>query len=74
MIGLARELAAILKTEYRIPEPSFETAGKPTRDFGLRVEAEDLCPRYDSGASPNSHRAGAPLWMRRWISLPACGL
>jgi phenylalanyl-tRNA synthetase beta chain len=36
-----------LKTDYRIPEPSFETGGEPTADFGLRVEAPDLCPRYD---------------------------
>lgn len=68
MIGVARELAAIVRTEYRIPEPSFETGGEPTRDFGLRVEAEDLCPRYDlrriSDLAPGQE---APLWMRRRI-------
>ena len=68
MIGVARELAAILKTNYRVPEPSFETGGKPTSDFGLRVEAEDLCPRYDlrrvSGLDPGRK---APLWMQRRI-------
>jgi phenylalanyl-tRNA synthetase beta chain len=68
MIGVARELAAILKTDYRIPEPSFETGGKPTSDFGLRVETEDLCPRYDlrrvSGLEPGHE---APLWVRRRI-------
>jgi phenylalanyl-tRNA synthetase beta chain len=68
MIGVARELAAILKTDYRIPAPSFETGGKPTHDFGLRVEAEDLCPRYDlrriSDLAPGRE---APLWMRRRI-------
>jgi phenylalanyl-tRNA synthetase beta chain len=68
MIGVARELAAILKTDYRIPEPSFETVGKPTSDFGLRVETEDLCPRYDlrrvSGLEPGHE---APLWVRRRI-------
>src|SRR3989337_451133 len=47
MIGIARELAAILKTEYRVPQPSLETGGEPTEAFGLRVEAGDLCPRYD---------------------------
>src|SRR5215203_2056110 len=46
MIGVARELAAILKTDYRVPEPSTQTGGKATSNFGLRVEAEDLCPRY----------------------------
>ncbi|MBA3491228.1 MAG: phenylalanine--tRNA ligase subunit beta [Rubrobacteraceae bacterium] len=68
MIGVARELAAILKTEYRIPEPSFETGGKPTRDFGLRVEAGDLCPRYDlRRISDLESGQEAPLWMRRRI-------
>ena len=68
MIGVARELAAILGTEYRVPEPSFEAGGKPTHDFGLRVEAGDLCPRYDlrriSDLRPGQE---APLWMRRRI-------
>ncbi len=68
MIGVARELAAILGTDYRVPDPSFETGGKPTRDFGLRVEAEDLCPRYDLRRISDL-RAGqeAPLTMRRRI-------
>ena len=68
MIGVARELAAILQTDFRVPEPSVETGGPPTSDYGLRVEAEDLCPRYDlrrvSGLTPGG---AAPLWMRRRI-------
>ena len=68
MIGVARELAAILEVDYRIPEPIRETGGRPTRDFGLRVEAGELCPRYDlrrvSDLSPGQE---APLWMRRRI-------
>ncbi len=68
MIGVARELAAILQTSFRMPEPSFETDGEPTEAYGLRVEAEDLCPRYDlrrvSDLVPGRR---APLWMRRRI-------
>jgi phenylalanyl-tRNA synthetase beta chain len=68
MIGVARELAAILKVNYEIPQPSLEAGGKPTGDFGLRVEAEDLCPRYDlrrvSNLEPGQQ---APLWIRRRI-------
>jgi phenylalanyl-tRNA synthetase beta chain len=68
MIGIARELAAILKTDFRIPEPSFETGGEPTADFGLRVEAADLCPRYDlRRVSELTPGCGAPLEMRRRI-------
>ncbi len=68
MIGVARELAAILSTDFRIPEPSFETRGEPTAAYGLRVEAEDLCPRYDlrrvSNLTPGRR---APLEMRRRV-------
>jgi phenylalanyl-tRNA synthetase beta chain len=68
MIGVGRELAAILRTDFRVPDISFETGGEPTEAYGLRVEAEDLCPRYDlrrvSGLAPGR---AAPLWMRRRI-------
>jgi len=68
MIGVARELAAILQTDFRIPEPSFDVGGEPTGAYGLRVEAEDLCPRYDlrrvSNLAPGRK---TPLEMRRRI-------
>ena len=68
MIGIARELAAILRTDFRIPKPSFETGGEPTEEYGLRVEDEDLCTRYDlrrvSGATAGSQ---APINVRRHI-------
>src|SRR5215207_3271896 len=68
MIGVARELAAILRTDFRIPEPSFQADGEPTVAYTLRVEAGDLCPRYDlrrvSGLTPGRR---APLEMRRRI-------
>ena len=68
MIGVARELAAILNVDYRVEEFSLQTGGKRTADFGLRVEAGDLCPRYDlrrvSDLAPGQD---APLWMRRRV-------
>jgi phenylalanyl-tRNA synthetase beta chain len=68
MIGVARELAAILRTGFSIPEPSFETDGEPTAAYGLRVEAEDLCPRYDlRRVSDLAAGRRAPLEMRRRI-------
>ena len=47
MIGIARELAAILRTDFHIPEAHFETGRESTNEYGLRVEDTDLCPRYD---------------------------
>ena len=68
VIGIARELAAILQTEFRVPEISLETGGKPTGEYGLRVEAPDLCPRYDLRRVSNIVPGGrAPLEMRRRI-------
>ncbi|HZB81745.1 MAG TPA: phenylalanine--tRNA ligase subunit beta [Rubrobacteraceae bacterium] len=68
MIGVARELAAILKTTFRIPEPQVETGGRRTREYDLRVEAEDLCPRYDLRRVSDIRPGGtAPLFMRRRI-------
>ena len=76
MIGFARELAAILQTDFRIPDPvetlhatSLPTdTGNPTGAYTLRVEAEDLCPRYDlrrvSDLTPGQR---APLEMRRRV-------
>ena len=68
MIGVARELAAILKTTFRTPEPQFGGGGELTANYTLRVEAEDLCPRYDlrriSDIRPGEK---APLEMRRRI-------
>jgi phenylalanyl-tRNA synthetase beta chain len=68
MIGIARELAAILKTSYRASEPRFDANGAPTEDYGLRVEAEDLCPRYDLRRVSDVRADGkAPIWIRRRI-------
>lgn len=66
MIGVARELAAILRTDFRLPEPVFGTGGERTREYGLRVEAGELCPRYDlrrvSGLAPGGE---SPVALRR---------
>jgi phenylalanyl-tRNA synthetase beta chain len=65
---MKQELAAILRTTFRIPESRFDANGAPTSDYTLRVEAEDLCPRYDlrhvSGVRPGGK---ASLEMRRRI-------
>jgi len=68
MIGVARELAAILGVDYRVSEFASQTGGRPTADFGLRVDDEDLCPRYDlrrvSDLTPGRQ---APVWIRRRV-------
>ncbi len=68
MIGVARELAAILRTDFHVPDASFATERVSTGDYTIRVEDGDLCPRYDlrrvSGLSGDRK---APVWMRRRV-------
>ncbi|WP_162924511.1 phenylalanine--tRNA ligase subunit beta [Rubrobacter indicoceani] len=68
VIGVARELAAILKTDFRTPGIELRPGGAPTSEYTLRVEAGELCPRYDlrriAGVDPTRP---TPVWMKRWI-------
>lgn len=67
MIGVARELSAILRTGFRVPESTFEEDGAKTAEFTLRVEEQDLCPRYDMRRVSSLTQGRAPVWMRRRI-------
>lgn len=68
MIGVARELSAILHTAFSIPEPRIFSGGPPTADYGLRVEDRDLCPRYDLRRVGNLTPGGiTSMEMRRRI-------
>ena len=70
MIGVARELAAILQTDFRIPEVDLgpRLGGPATGEYTLRVEATELCPRYDlRRVTGLTAGASAPVWMRRRV-------
>ena len=68
MIGVARELAAILEVDYSVPEPSFETGGKPTSGLRAQGRGRGTVPAVRSAArlrpTPGQE---APSWMRRRI-------
>lgn len=68
MIGIARELAAILRTDFQIPEPRIITGGNSTDEYTLTVEDTDLCPRYDlrrvSGVAADKK---SPIEVRRRV-------
>ncbi|MBQ9482297.1 MAG: phenylalanine--tRNA ligase subunit beta, partial [Clostridia bacterium] len=50
IVGLAREVAAVLKRPFRMPDLSFETDKtlKTSDKIKVEVKAADLCPRYMS--------------------------
>ncbi|MBQ3064806.1 MAG: phenylalanine--tRNA ligase subunit beta [Clostridia bacterium] len=68
IIGIAREVAAVLKKPFRMPELSY-TESDRTLDFSVSVEAPDLCPRYIAHYVSDVKIGPSPAWMRRRLSL-----
>lgn len=68
IIGIAREVAAVLKKEFRMPALDYSEDGKPL-DFSITVEAPDLCPRYIGHYVSDIKIAPSPMWMRRRLSM-----
>ena len=68
VIGIAREVAAVLKKPFRMPALDYTEDGK-SLDFTVTVEAPDLCPRYIGHYVSDIQIAPAPAWMRRRLAL-----
>ena len=65
ILGMARELKAVLGREITLPETSFETVETMAEEeLSLKVDDETACPRYD-GFVINDVKVGpAPLYMQ----------
>lgn len=68
IIGIAREVAAVLKKEFRMPALDYTENGK-SLDFNVTVEAPDLCPRYIGHYVSDITIGKSPAWMRRRLSM-----
>ncbi len=71
VFGIAREVAAALGKPVKEPDLSYTESGEKI-DFGVSVEATDLCTRYVSHYVSDVKIAPAPLWMRRRLNLVGC--
>ena len=71
VIGIAREVAAVLKKPFRMPALDYTENGKDL-DFKVTVEAPDLCPRYIAHYVSDIKIAPSPAWMRRRLALVGC--
>lgn len=68
VLGIAREVAVALKVPLRRPEPQYTTKGGDIGEhIRVRVEAEDLCPRYMGRVVRNLRIAPSPEWMQRCL-------
>lgn len=73
MVGMAREAAAIMEKPFIWKAD--KAPGKPKREklpLKVKVEAKDLCPRYQAVVMKNVKVGPSPLWLKR--RLAAAGL
>ncbi len=72
ILGMAREVAAILDKPLKMPATDYTVTGAPVPGFSIRVDAPDLCPRYLGHQVRNLRIGESPRWMKRDLAL--CGL
>jgi phenylalanyl-tRNA synthetase beta chain len=66
MIGVAREVAAILDKKFNEKPISLKEEGKPVEQQAkVEIVDADLCPRYAARVVNNVKIAPSPLWMQR---------
>lgn len=73
ILGIAREIGVVLGTEFRLPQPTYQTVGGDIHEH-IQVEVRnfDLCPRYVGRFVKNLKIAPSPDWMKR--ALKAAGM
>jgi len=72
VLGIAREVAAALGKELKMPATDYTVSDYVYPDLDIVVEAPDLCPRYLGHGVRNITVGESPRWMKRHLAL--CGL
>ncbi len=70
VIGLAREVAAMLDKELIIPNPAEQESGDEIPD--ITIEERNLCPRYSAQILRGIKVKESPEWLKRKLEL--CGI
>ncbi|MDE6675980.1 MAG: phenylalanine--tRNA ligase subunit beta, partial [Acetatifactor sp.] len=69
IIGIAREVAAVLDKPFRMPALDYTTTAVEKEGFTVTVDAPDLCPRYIGHYVYDVKIGESPLWMKRRLAL-----
>lgn len=69
ILGLAREVAAVLDRELKLPAMDYTETEVKRDGFSVAVDAPDLCPRYIGHYVYDVKVGESPLWMRRRLAL-----
>ncbi len=71
--GVARETAAAMGTELKLPEIKVNEVGESIHDYAkVEVLEDTLCPRYAAKVVKNVRVAPSPMWLRQYLH--ACGM
>src|SRR6266540_4244195 len=72
-LGIAREVAALTRSEVRMPRPQLVEGGGPAADaVRVRIEAPERCHRYAARVIEGVKIGPSPSWLAR--RLEACGV
>ncbi len=71
IVGMAREVAAVLGKPMREPDCSYTAKAKGEK-VSVSVIAPDICPRYIAHYVKDVTPAPSPMWIRKRLAL--CGL
>ena len=70
VIGLSREVAATYKRPFRLKKPEVQATGADVAgEMQVRIEAEELCPRYTARMVRGVRIAESPAWLKRRLEL-----
>ena len=69
ILGIAREVAAVLKKPFKNPDFSYTAKETSAAPVEVEVLAPDLCPRYVGHYVENVQGGVSPAWMRKRLAL-----
>lgn len=69
ILGIAREVAAVLKKPFKAPDYSFTAQKTSATPIDVEVSAPELCPRYVGHYVENIKEAKTPAWMKKRLAL-----
>ncbi len=72
ILGIAREVAAVLGKKVKEPDYSYNAAEGKFADIKITDSAPELCPRYIAHYVKDVKIAPSPAWLKRKLAL--CGL
>ena len=73
IVGIAREIAAVLEKEFKEPDLSYTESGETIENFTVTVDCPELCPRYSAHYVTDVKIDESPAWMKRRLALVGIG-